>query len=353
MIFVIMRSSFVKLSFKALSVVSLLAFLGACKTDVKRFIDPENTAYSEDVRSISKKINDSPKDAELYYKRSNTFFFEDLFAEAIADILVAIELNPQVAFYHFKLAEYNMASDTADAKAAERSYLKALELEPDMHEARLKYGILLLAKQRYEETVEQMKAILNSNPSNPDALFFLGMVNKETGDTLRAIDRFREVVDLNNTYYNAYMQLALLTLDSDPKLSLLYLDNALRIDEFSDEAFYTKGLLLQRREEFSAAKEFYKRTLELNTGHRLTYFNLAFVETQLGNIPRALEHLNSVLTIDPDYSEALHFRSAVWSSLNQWEAALKDLQKALELEPDNNEIKEDLERVQSALNRSE
>jgi tetratricopeptide (TPR) repeat protein len=317
-------------------------FLIGCKQEIKRFIDPEDTRYSEDVRSISKKINKNPNDAELYYKRANTFFFEEKFQEALADIRIAIELNPEVAFYHFKEGEYYMSGDTADAKMAEKSYLRALELEPGLEEAHFKLGILYFAKQRYKDCANQMEEILKNNSSNPDAFFFLGMINKETGDTVRAIQRFQEAVELNNTYYNAYMQLGLILLESNPELSLKYLNNAIRIDEFSDEAHYTKGLLLQNKNENAAAKEFYKRTLELNPGHRLAYYNLAFIEVMETNYIKALDYLDKLLFLDPEYVPALHFRGVIYKELKQFDKAEKDLKSANELEPDNEEIMQDL-----------
>jgi len=333
----------------SLVLFSTLFLLMACKNEVKRFIDPEDKRYSEDVRIISQRINKDPKNADLYYKRANTFFFENKFKEALADIEIAIELNPEVAFYHFKQGEYYMSGDTADAKSAEKAYLKAINLDPEVEEVRIKYGILLLAKQRYEETMEQMNTALGLNPANADALFFIGMVYKEKGDTIRAILKFRETVELNNTYYNAYMQLAYLFLETDPQMALLYLDNAIRIDEFSDEALYTKGLLMQNKEEYELAKEFYRRTKEINPGHMLAYYNLAYLEVLEENYNKAIEQLDKLLILAPEYIPALHFRGAIYQKLKMYDSALKDFKQAAKLEPENEEIAEDLRLLQETM----
>jgi tetratricopeptide (TPR) repeat protein len=316
-----------------------------CKQEIKRFISPDDTSYSEDIRAISQKINDDPRNAELYYTRANTFFFEDRYKDAIADIDVAILLQPKVAFYYFKKAEYLMAGDTADAKGAEKALKMSLELEPDNHEASFKLGLIWLAKQQYLETSELMQNILKKEADNSDALFILGMVQKEMRDTTRTIQRFREAAEANNTFYNAYMQLALLLLDDNPDLAMKYLDNALRIDEFSDEAVYTKGLLLQQKGSFSAAKEFYKRTIELNPTHKLAYYNMAYVETEIGTLYKAIEYLDKLLDMDPEYVPALHFRGALHAELKQYAQARRSLNLALELEPDNAELQSDLRNL--------
>lgn len=342
--FVIMKLLF---KTKIIGMLFLLLGLAACKPEIQRYIADDDTSYSEDVRFASAKINKDPKNPELYYQRSNAFFFEDKFKDALADIEVSITISPNNAYYHFRKAEYLMAGDTADAIQAEKSYLKTIELEPEMEEARYRYGVLLFAKQKYEETAEQMNAIIKQNSANPDALFMIGMINKEKGDTIRAILRFQETVEANNTYYNAYMQLALLMIFDNPDLAMRYVDNALRVDEFSDEAHYTKGILLQNKGEFKAASEFYKRTTELNPGHRLAYYNLAYLETEMesGTLFKALDYLEKLLIIDPEYVPALHFRSAIYVSLKKFDAAKKDLRNAIEFEPDNQDLKDDLAKL--------
>lgn len=328
---------------------TLFLLIVACKNEIKRYINPNDTKYSEDVRAMSQIINKNPKDAELYYKRANIFFVEHKYKEAIADINVAIELSPKSAFYFFKLAEYYMADDTAYAKGAEKAYLKSIELGPNQEEPHLKYAILLLAKQRYNETAEQLNAILNINPSNPDAMFYLGMVNKEVGDTAQAIKRFQEAANIDNNYYNAYMQLAMLYLEKEPQLALSYIDNAIRVNEFSDEAHYTKGLILEDRGEFVPAKEFYKRTIELNPQHRFAYFRLAYINAEIDkDFNKSLDYLDKLLTVDPDFVPGLHFRSAIYQHLKMYDKAYDDLKKASQLEPDNQEIKAELDALQKS-----
>jgi tetratricopeptide (TPR) repeat protein len=316
-----------------------------CRQEINRYISPDDTSYSEDIRAVSQKINDDPRNAELYYTRANTFFFEDRYKDAVADIDIAIMLQPKVAFYYFKKAEFLMAGDTADAVGAEKALKMSLELEPENHEASFKLGLIWLAKQKYQETSELMQSILQQEADHPDALFILGMVNKEMGDTARAIQRFREAAEANNTFYNAYMQLALLLLNDNPDLSMKYLDNALRIDEFSDEAVYTKGLLLQQKGVFSQAKEFYKRTIELNPTHKLAYYNMAYIETEVGTLYKAMEYLDKLLDMDPEYVPALHFKGALHAELKQFAQARRNLSLALELEPDNEELQSDLRNL--------
>src|SRR5688572_10023558 len=111
-------------------------FLDSCKKKVgQRYISETDTTYSADIRHVSKKINLDPSNPELYYRRANTFFFEDNFKQATLDIEYAITLDSSNALYHFSRGSYLMSGDTANAREAEISYKKAITLKPDFLDA--------------------------------------------------------------------------------------------------------------------------------------------------------------------------------------------------------------------------
>src|SRR5690606_4807393 len=99
--------------------IMFLTLILACNNEIRRFIDENDENYSEDIRSVSHKINKNPSDAELYYQRANTFFYEKRFKDAIEDIKIAIELNPKNAVYHYKLGEFYFEQDTIRSRPAE------------------------------------------------------------------------------------------------------------------------------------------------------------------------------------------------------------------------------------------
>jgi tetratricopeptide (TPR) repeat protein len=85
-----------------LSIVLIVAISCNSNRNSGRFISETDTSFSEEIRSVSAKINANPDDAELYYKRGNTFYFEKKYKDAILDFETAIALNPKQALYHYK-----------------------------------------------------------------------------------------------------------------------------------------------------------------------------------------------------------------------------------------------------------
>jgi len=144
------------LKFKSFCVFLVLLFLflvvPSCSDNANaRYISEKDTTYSADIRSVSEKINKSPNNAELYYKRANTFYFESNIKQAILDIDYAIGIDSINPLYEFKRAEFLISGDTANSQEAIKSFKKAIRLKPNYVEAMLSFGKLLIARQSYEE----------------------------------------------------------------------------------------------------------------------------------------------------------------------------------------------------------
>ena len=118
--------------------LTLMVYIQSCDRSLPpRYISESDTSFSADIRNLSKKINKDPKNAELYYKRSNAFFFEDNYKQATLDIEYALQLDSNKELYHYSRGKYLMAGDTANAKEAEHSFTKAIRINPKFLDAHL------------------------------------------------------------------------------------------------------------------------------------------------------------------------------------------------------------------------
>lgn len=316
---------------------SLWVFLPSCKqkSSGERYINEEDTTYSEDIRSVSKRINNNPTDAELYYKRANTFFFENNYSEAVSDILHAIKLKPEQPLYHFKLGEYYMGGDTAYSLKAMEAYKQAIKLQPDYEEAYFRLGYVQLARQQYEDATMSFKKVVDLNAANSNAYFYMGILYKEKGDTAAALSMFEKTILYNPDHYDGNMQVGLLKLLKNDDIAVKFFDNAIRINEFSDEAYYSKALFMQNRSRFKDAANFYDRTIELNPGHRLAHYNRAFIDFLFENYTAAIELLTTLLDIDSQYEEAYLLRAECYLKNGQKQEALQDVTAFLKIKPDD------------------
>jgi tetratricopeptide (TPR) repeat protein len=324
--------SFASLS-SSVFLLILIIFTSSCsETKIERFISDKDTNYSIDIRNISRQINLSPNNPELYYKRSKTFFFEDQFNQAVYDINWALKLDSVNPVYYYFKGNYLMAKDTADANEAEECYKKALKFKPDYTDAMGELALIYLAKQNYEESENLYTNINRRDPSNPNPYFYLGIIAKERGDTFKAVSLFEKVLTYDDKYYNAIMQLGdLYAIKHNPK-ALLFFDRAIKLNEFSSEAYYAKGLYLQNEGLYKDASAMYETVTRLNPAHILCRYNLAYINALFENYDIAMKHLNEVLDLAPDYADAYALRGKVNENLKRKQQAIDDYKKAIELD---------------------
>ena len=326
--------------------LSLLVFTQSCdKKTAPRYISETDTSYSVDIRNVSKKINADPSNPELYYKRSNAFFFEDNFKQATLDIEYALQLDSVSPLYNFCHGKYLMAGDTANAKEAEISYLKAIKTDPKFFDAHLDLAKLYLAKQIYDKSQDAYTKANKLDPSNPTPYFYLGIIAKEMGDTSKAMLLFEKTLVFDSKHYNAIMQLGNFYAETHDRKALLFFDRAMEINEYSDEAMYAKGLFLQKDQQYKDAAALYATVAKINPSHILCRYNLGFIEGLFGNYQKAITHLDETINLAPEYADAYTLRGLMKEKLKNSTGAYNDYKNALLLDKNQTKAKEGLKRI--------
>jgi len=293
-----------------------------------RVISDKDTSFSSDVRSISKKINNDPSNADLYFKRANTFFFEEKINDAVIDISYACVLDSMNPIYFFTKGQYLIAKDSADASLSEKSYLKAIALKKDYYDAHSNLAYLYLAKQKYPEAEAAYFEASKIDPSNPNPLFYLGMIAKETNDTAKALKYFEKTLAYDSKHYNALMQMGLYYAEKKDEKALLFLNNAIAVNEFSDEALYAKGLFLQKKGNYKEAILFYESVSRINPAHIFCRYNLAVLFAIQNDFENALKYIDEAIELDETNPDLFYLRAKINDSRNDPGKAKRDFEKA-------------------------
>ncbi len=326
--------------------ILMLTGLPACKqAQNPRFIAESDTSFSVEIRNISKKINLEPSNPELYYKRSNTFFYEQNFKQAQYDIEYALQLDSINPLYHYVHAKYLMSGDTANAKIAEQSYNKAIQLNPNFFDATMDLAKLYLAKQDYSKAQALYIKANKQEVANPGPYFYLGIIAKETGDTSKAILLFEQTLTYDSKHYDATMQLGNYYAQLDNKKALLFFDRALEINAFSDEALYAKGLYLQQHHQYKDAMKLYEAVARINPSHIFCRYNLGFIHGLFNDYSKAISFLDDAITLSPEYADAYTLRGFMKEQLKNSTGAYNDYKHAVLLDDNQDKAKAGLKRI--------
>src|SRR5579864_7861680 len=74
-----------------------------------------------------------------------------------------------------------------------KAFQEAAALDPKLAIARLNQGVAFLNLQKVDDAKAALEDALKQDPKNPNALYSLGMLAKNTGDAQAAVDDFKRV----------------------------------------------------------------------------------------------------------------------------------------------------------------
>ncbi|MCC7299261.1 MAG: tetratricopeptide repeat protein [Bacteroidia bacterium] len=300
-----------------------------------RYISDKDTTFSKDIRDISAKINDDPRNADLYYKRGNAFFYQDKFKDALIDLDYAVLLDSNNAVYHHLIGETVLKLDTADSRKAMYHLEKALKLKPDFSDAIISLGKLHLARQEYKKAEDLFKKLTATNDYADRSFVYLGICRKEQKDTIQALAYFDKAQQINPNGYEAAIQIALIKAAQKDPLAMQYFDKVIAINEYSDEAFYGKALLFQANEQYKDALVHYEKARTINPGHILAIYGTGVLYNLFEDYGKAEEMCNKVLDLAPEYANAYALRGFTFEKRGDKQRATADYNQAIKLDAKN------------------
>lgn len=166
---------------------------------------------------------------------------------------------------------------------AEALYGKALQLDPELVEARLGVANVARKYQRYDEARRTFQAVLQTHPNNVQARFGLGLTEEDDGWPSRAAEQYARAAALDPTHFLIPIRAG---------LALMYLGRlgeaeanfrrSIELDSTRPFGFYSLGILFWLRGRLDESVAAYREALK--RGDKLSYVwaDYARVCTDLG-----------------------------------------------------------------------
>jgi adenylate cyclase len=262
-----------------------------------------------------KNIAQTPTDnveAYTYYLRGRQFIerrskaYYQLARQMFAK---AVELDPLYArayagmadcdsflFLHYHVD--NVAIDDILATSA-----KALALDSDLAEAHASRGLALSLEKRYDEATEEFEQAIALDPHSFEGHYFYGRACFTQGKLERAAALFERVAEIKPDDYQALCLLIQIyrSLDRDAEArsaarrGVERVERDLTLHPDNPRSAYLGAAALVALGENDRAREWLSRALAIDPHDIWTQYNAACIYTNLGDIERALDVLESVL----------------------------------------------------------
>ncbi len=298
-----------RLSFIVSVVILLLlsTILFSCKDKKSDNYDGEKILQKYDVKDIN--VLDSliavdSINGDLFSLRADLLYGKGRYAEAFGDISNALQIKGNnipdlliLSDIYFAMGKPSFAREAL--RKAENIDNTDYTVYYALGRHHLLNGNFVLAKGNFLKSIEL-------NP-NPESYFQLGYMSLLNNDTTEALNNFQNSVQIDNQYYNGYLQLAVIYMDKDRAYVPEYLRNALSCKPDAFEALHLFGIYSQEEGNFRDAVNYFERSFKVDSTNQYSAFNIGYIYlTEFNVFDTAQYWFGKALEIDSTFKEAKH-----------------------------------------------
>ncbi|MBC8047976.1 MAG: tetratricopeptide repeat protein [Fimbriimonadaceae bacterium] len=298
-----------------------------------------------EIEELSKQIRLDPNNAQLIFNRADQYFVNNNLKYALLDYKKAYHIDSTNQTFVIGLADCYFEVNYPDSSILVlETFLKHDPNNIDvLMDAAIDY--FLLPSPKHTIALDKLNSILKIDIQNSEAYFYRGLILKETGDTLAAIRSFQTAVETNPDYYDAYMQLGLLYADRKDPVAVKYFENAIALNDTSNEAAYAKAKFMQDHGNLGDAIEYYKNIITRNPQDADALYNLATIYYGIDSIEKAYRMFDLAIKQDPAKPEAYFGKGLCAEELNKPDEAISFYKQALNLNPNYTDAEEQLNKL--------
>jgi tetratricopeptide (TPR) repeat protein len=256
-------------------------------------------------------------------------------ASAEETFLRILEISPDLEEAYFYLGYIHFRKDVPDYEKSEYYYLEGLKRNPNNRDIMNYLSATYLQQKKYDEAVDILVRLAESG-EDKNVWYRVGKIYSTMYEYDNAIDAFDRAIELDNDFFDAYSEAGLLYYDELQayEQAIPYLEEAARINP-DDENLQTKlaRCYIQTNRLDSAIQQ-YKTVIKDQPNRLSSYYNLARAYRLTGQKDLALETLLQIQEKD-ETNPRLYFSLAdAYLTLENHDEAIKSANQAIALNPD-------------------
>jgi serine/threonine protein kinase/Flp pilus assembly protein TadD len=225
--------------------------------------------------------------------------------EAIAMFTRSAEIDPNYALAHCGLADchsfayFYWESTDANLQTAEEASRRAVELNPELAEARASLGYALSLKKNYEESDREFEKAISLDPQLFEVYYYYARTCFVRGEFPKAARLFEEAVRVRPDDYQAPALVSTVyrSLKEEGKyqealrLTRKNVTRHLELNPDDARAYYLGGMSLILLGESEKGEEWFARALKIEPDNVGTYYNIGCLYAQVGKKEKSIEFL--------------------------------------------------------------
>jgi predicted TPR repeat methyltransferase len=168
-------------------------------------------------------------------------------------------------------------------------------------DATLAKAVDLFKQGHYDDAQNFFLSVLDTDQNNPDALYFMGMIDHQAGRTEVAEHRANELI---------------------------------RLKPADSKALNLLGTILMSQRKLSEASKHFEKGIRSSKTDAIIRVNAAMCSIGEGNPDKSIEYCKEAIKINPDYANAYNILGNAYLGKSDYSTAAETFNKALEIKPD-------------------
>ena len=231
-------------------------------------------------------------------------------------------------------AQFQETREPAWAVSATDAVLEALALDPDLPQVRLSLATIYQGTGRSELSEDQVRRVIEEQPSNSDAHRLLGQTLAGQGRLDEALEEYRQAIGLRPNYWRHHGDLGLLYFQVGRRpLAAAEFRRVTELMPASARGFQMLGAVYQTLGEVAVARENYERALELGE-LPATYTNLGLIHYADQNYQAATDAFERARDLSPNDFRFRRNLGDAYRELGRTDDAQSEYERAVELVAD-------------------
>lgn len=307
-------------------------------------------------------LKENPKSIEGHFIQGNIYLINGEGENAVSEFRVVVNERPDFIPAHIRLAEAHLRNNqpelakdvlqqamkdhgdsvellrafaglnarSKDAEGTEAQLRKIVELHPDDYKARADLGDLYIALKKFAEAKEVFEGIRRDAPQVPAGYLKLSQLYYAQGDKEKSLGALREGYEKNpdsSALLEQLVKFHLAQKQFDQALNIC--QTRLQVQPADPFAFNMLGIVQTSKKDYAAAETAFMKAIELAPDWQPPQNSLANIYLLQGNEDKAIEKLQSSLSLNPRNPTAYVTLGAIYERKKQTDKAIEVYEQAI------------------------
>ena len=297
----------------------------------------DNREFKKANQVIDKALEQFPFSGEFLLKKAELLAEQNYLDEALAVLDQAEQFNPMDVSIAMTRADILLFKGEHDAALAEieRGFSLA-ENDEDKCELHLEKADVFEDKEMYWEVIESLHSALDFEPENEEALNRLWFATEITEKYDESIEFHKALIERTPYNHLAWFNLghayAGKNMWDEAQDAFEYV---VAVREDFEAGYICIGDVKYMKEEYELALNFYHEAIKMCKPHKELYLKTGECYEKLGDMPKARNYIRKAIASDPHYDEAFFALGETYRKDENWAQAITSYERASKLNKDN------------------